>query len=167
MIQLPRLTLTQSRPSDAPLFRALEADPQVMRFLTGGQTGQDSDGTWAQPRGTEPEVWTARLHNGAFVGWCGLWPEDDGSAELGYRLSRAMWGQGLATEAARGLMDWGFATQGHTRITASTLTVNTASRRVMEKIGMTHFRTDFPAWPNPFPGTEAGEVWYQALRSSN
>ncbi|NBZ87297.1 GNAT family N-acetyltransferase [Stagnihabitans tardus] len=166
MIHLPRLTLSQSRPSDAPDFRALEADPEVMRFLTGGQTGQPSDGTWAQPQGTEPEVWTARLHDGSFVGWFGLWPEEDGSAEMGYRLARAHWGQGLAAEGARALMDWGFS-QGHRAITASTLTVNLASRRVMEKIGMTHLRTTFPAWPTPFPGTEAGEVWYQALRPEN
>jgi RimJ/RimL family protein N-acetyltransferase len=78
-----------------------------------------------------------------------LWPDEDGSAELGYRLKRTEWGQGLACEGAKVLVGWGFEKPGYERITACTAAQNLASRRVMEKIGMTYLRT------------AKGEVWYR------
>ena len=111
-------------------------------------------------------MWTARrTAGGAFVGWFCLWPEDKTVAELGYRLRRMDWGQGLASEGASALVDWGFGNGGYDRIVATTMAVNQASRRVMEKIGLRYTRTVFADWPEPCPGSEYGEVWYELMRS--
>jgi RimJ/RimL family protein N-acetyltransferase len=93
-----------------------------------------------------------------------LWPEDDGVAELGYRLRRAEWGQGLASEAAAALIDWGFMCAGYDKVIASTMAVNQASRRVLEKLGLKHVRTDMADWPIRIPGSEEGEVHYALTR---
>jgi len=60
---------------------------------------------------------------------------------LGYRLRRALWGQGYATEGARALIDAGFVSAGLRRIVATTYQDNRASRRVMEKAGRTFVRS--------------------------
>jgi RimJ/RimL family protein N-acetyltransferase len=56
--------------------------------------------------------------------------------EVGYHFARAAWGQGYATEVAQGLVDYGFQTLGLTRIVGVVLPDNTASHRVLQKIGM-------------------------------
>ena len=169
MLQTPNLTLSPCHPSDRADFIALERDPEVMRFLNGGhhvdRTTINPDETFLMPEGTEPWIWTAR-HNttNSFVGWFCLWPESQTIAELGYRLSQQHWGQGLATEGTAALVNWGFSQDGYERIFASTLTTNQASRRVLEKIGMTYVRTVQINWPAPFPGSDEGEVEYAVLR---
>lgn len=170
VLQTVRLALSPCRPSDRIDFLDLERDPEVMRFLNGGRPvdhdRDEGDGTFLMPRGTEPYVWTARrLTTGAFVGWFCLWPESETMAELGYRLRRADWGHGLASEGASALIDWGFRSNGYKRIVASTMAVNNASRRVMEKIGMNHVRTVQADWLTPIAGSEHGEVWYELVRS--
>lgn len=162
------LTLSPCCPADRADFIALERDPEVMRFLSGGRVTDheesDPDAGFLMPRGTEPHVWTARSGAGGFVGWFCLWPEGDGSAELGYRLRRQEWGQGLASEGAGALVAWGFESAGYERIIASTMAVNHASRRVMEKIGMHYLRTVHVDWPEPIRGSEQGDVWYEVTR---
>lgn len=170
VLQTKHLTLSPCSPDDRADFIGLELDPEVMRFLNGGHAVDpekvDPDATFLMPRGTEPYVWTARRNaDGAFVGWFCLWPESETLAELGYRLRRMDWGQGLASEGALALVDWGFRRGGYDKIVATTMAVNTASRRVMEKIGMNHARTVTGDWPDPIPGSEQGEVWYELLRS--
>jgi RimJ/RimL family protein N-acetyltransferase len=170
VLQTMRLTLSPCCPSDRSDFIDLELDPEVMRFLNGGHAVDhehiDQNATFLMPRGTEPYVWTARRTiSGAFVGWFCLWPESETLAELGYRLRRMDWGQGLASEGASALVNWGFSSVGYDTIVACTMAVNRASRRVMEKIGMNHARTVSVDWPDPFPGCEHGEVWYELMRS--
>lgn len=170
VLQTTRLTLSPCCPSDRSDFIDLELDPEVMRYLNGGRAVDvehvDPNATFLMPRGTEPHVWTARrTANGAFVGWFCLWPESETLAELGYRLRRMDWGQGLAAEGASALIDWGFRCAGYEKVVSCTMTVNHASRRVMEKVGMTHARTVSVDWPDPFPGCEDGEVWYELMRS--
>ena len=170
VLQTRQLTLRPCEPGDRDDFISLERDPEVMRFLNGGRDVDperiDPDATYLMPRGTEPYVWTARRRsNDAFVGWFCLWPESETLAELGYRLRRMDWGQGLAPEGAAALIDWGFETGGYDRIVASTMAVNHPSRRVMEKLGMTYSRTIAVDWPDPIPGSEHGEVWYELTRA--
>ena len=170
VLQTKRLTLRACRPSDRADFIGLERDPEVMRFLTGGhavdQERGDPNATFLMPRGTEPHVWTARrTASDAFVGWFCLWPETEGVAELGYRLRREDWGQGLASEGASALVNWGFGSGLYDRVFASTMAVNHASRRVMEKIGLTYARAVHVDWPDRVAGSEEGEVEYEMLRS--
>lgn len=140
-----------------------------MRFLNGGQAVDqdlsDPDATFLMPRGTEAHVWTARRSaNNGFAGWFCLWPDGDRVAELGYRLRKLEWGQGQASEGASALVSWGFRSGDYDKIFASTMAVNHASRRVMEKFGFSYGRTIHAELTNPFPGTEVGEVEYEVMR---
>lgn len=170
VLQTTALTLRPCSPSDRADFIGLELDPEVMRFLNGGPvdhaTTDPKDVTFLMPRGSEPYVWTARrTATNAFVGWFCLFPETETFAEIGYRLRREHWGQGLASEGALALVEWGFDSAGYDRVVACTMAVNHGSRRVMEKIGMRHVRTTFPDFPDRIPGAEHGEVWYELLSS--
>jgi RimJ/RimL family protein N-acetyltransferase len=170
VLQTAQMTLSPCCPSDSADFIELELDPDVMRFLNGGQVvyqeKSDPDANFLMPRGTETYVWTARRKSSAaFVGWFCLWPESEQVAELGYRLRQKDWGQGLASEGASVLVDWGFSNGGYDRIFASTMAVNRGSRRVLEKIGLNYVRTVYDEWPDPIPGSEHGEVKYELLRA--
>lgn len=96
-------------------MRALNSDEAVMRNLTGRPA-------------TDAET----------VGWWGLgacaW--DTTTANLGYRLSTAHWGSGLATEGARTLLCHAFGAAGLASVWASTTPANTASQRVLGKLSM-------------------------------
>ncbi|MEM5470690.1 GNAT family N-acetyltransferase [Hoeflea sp. AS60] len=170
VLQTRHLTLSPCSPTDRADFIALERDPEVMRFLNGGHAidheESDPDANFLMPRGTEPHVWTARrTANSAFVGWFCLWPESPESAEIGYRLRRMDWGQRLAPEGSLALISWGFESGGYQSVKATTMAANHASRRVMEKIGMHYSRTVNVDFPNPIPGSEHGEVWYELTRT--
>ena len=168
-----RLDLRPTTPADRRDLVALEADPEVMRFLNGGLPVPDAgcpDADFLTPRGSEPEVLVAHERStGRFIGWFALF--DDGpvdglrTAELGYRLDRAAWGQGCATEGLAALVDQAFDALGFDRVRALTLAVNAGSRRVLEKAGFRHVETAFPAGVHPLPGSEAGEVVYERLRA--
>jgi RimJ/RimL family protein N-acetyltransferase len=98
------------------------------------------------------------------VGWFSLRRVREGVGELGYRLRRGAWGRGLASEGAIALVAVAFADYDFRRIVATTMAVNSASRRVMEKTGLTHVRTVYPHWREPLPGSELGEVEYEITR---
>lgn len=71
-----------------------------------------------------------------FLGWCGLFPlEDSGLVEIGYRYAAA-WGQGVATEAAKAVLDHGFRVLGLDPIVAVVHPHNRSSQRVIAKIGL-------------------------------
>ena len=75
----------------------------------------------------------------AFIGFAGLkYLPDRDEVDLGYRLVSAQWGKGLATEACRACVDWGFDVLGLERIIALVLPDNLASVRVLEKLGFAH-----------------------------
>ncbi|MGH3545771.1 MAG: GNAT family N-acetyltransferase, partial [Mycobacteriales bacterium] len=102
-----------------------------------------------------------------FVGWCSLRPGDGTlptEAELGYRRRRVAWGKGYATELSEALLRRAFIDAGVLRVFATTMTVNTGSRRVMEKIGLRFIRTFHLVWPEPIEGTEFGDVEYALTR---
>jgi RimJ/RimL family protein N-acetyltransferase len=81
--------------------------------------------------------------SGAFVGEVGLQRtevEGEPVVEIGWTLLPAHWGRGYATEAARAALAYGFETAGLDEVVSFTLPHNLASRRVMEKLGMTYDR---------------------------
>jgi RimJ/RimL family protein N-acetyltransferase len=92
-------------------------------------------------------------------------PDDPTMAELGYRIARRFWRQGLATEASRALLRHAFDTVGQSRVFAQTMAVNIGSRGVMESVGMRYVRTFHEFWDYPLPGAEAGEVEYEMTRA--
>jgi RimJ/RimL family protein N-acetyltransferase len=76
-------------------------------------------------------------HEPGFLGWCGLLPlEDTGLIEIGYRYVPWAWGRGVASEAARAVLDHGFRELGFDPIVAVAHPDNLASRRVLEKTGL-------------------------------
>ncbi len=171
-----RMTLRAFTPADVDHLVALDADPEVTRFLTGGRpTPRRTVVEEVLPRVLHrhpatgrPDFWVAEQRGtGEFLGWFEFRHlDDDGAgAELGYRLRHAAWGRGLATEGARALVADGFAGPLVQRVTASTMTVNTASRRVLEKAGLRYVRTVHQAWPEVIEGSEHGDVEYALTRT--
>ena len=168
-LETPHLSLHPSQASDRDDLFALEQDPEVMRFLNvwhpTARKGIDEEANYLMPRGGEDGLWVAHERSsGAFVGWFALMSEENGIAELGYRLSRAMWGRGFASEGATALVDLGFSRLGYRRIFAGTMAANSASRRVLEKAGLTYVRAGNFDWPDPLPGNEQGDVEYALTR---
>jgi len=84
--------------------------------------------------------WAVTVKTGEqLIGHCGLnYLEEAGEVEVEYSLSREFWGQGLATEAARAVVSFGFEVIGLKRIIALAVPENIASRRVMEHLGMAY-----------------------------
>ncbi|MFP8779024.1 GNAT family N-acetyltransferase [Hydrogenophaga sp. RWCD_12] len=167
-----RLALRPVRPADRTDLVALEADPDVMRFLNGGRPVPEEgspDSSFLTPRGTEPEVLAARLHaSGRFIGWFALfddgWVDGARTAELGYRLRREAWGNGYGSEGVRALVAQALDRMGFDRVRAQTMAVNLGSRRLLEKLGFQPVGTVFPPFPHPVPGDEQGEVIYEIWR---
>lgn len=167
-----RLLIRQVTPADREDLVALEANPEVMRYLNGGRPVPEEGmmhSDFLTPRGTEAEVLTAHESaTGRFVGWFCIF--DDGfqeglhTAELGYRLSRWAWGHGFATEGAKALIAAAFEHLGFDCVRAQTMTVNLGSRRVLEKAGFHLVDTVFPDFPDPIPGQELGEAIYEIRR---
>jgi RimJ/RimL family protein N-acetyltransferase len=91
-------------------------------------------------------------------------PDQPRRAEAGWRVRRALWRQGLATEGARALVAHGFDAAGLDVIWAETMAVNAGSRGVMRALGMRHVSTDVRSWSDPLPGAEHGDVVYEIDR---
>jgi RimJ/RimL family protein N-acetyltransferase len=112
-------------------------------------------------------TWAADdIGTGEFLGWFHLRPRrSDGAIDLGYRAPPDGLGNGYATEGSRALVDKGFAEHSIDRVVAETMTVNLASRRVMEKCGLTHVRTFFEEEHYAADGADQGTVEYQLTRA--
>jgi RimJ/RimL family protein N-acetyltransferase len=162
-----------------PLLVELDADAEVLRYILGrARSVQEAQDYWA-PICADRDAdavglgwWVGwRASDGAFLGWWDLSPTRPVpaapvTAEAGWRLARRHWGQGYATEAARAVLEHGFATVGLDEIWAETMAVNEPSRRVMTRVGMRHLRTEYRSWDEPLPGADQGEVIYSVTRAN-
>lgn len=179
-----RLVLRRFEPADLEDLAALHADPAVMRFIDDGKpvsrevvAERTLPGILAAydrlPAGLGRFA-VAEQESGEFVGWVSLVPansvglEEYPGLELGYRVRSSMWGRGYAAEGARALIRQAFEyanggadIHGYDRVAATTMTVNAASRRVMEKVGLRCVRTFFADWPDAIEGSEQGDVVYE------
>jgi RimJ/RimL family protein N-acetyltransferase len=177
ILHTERLRLVPLADRHLELEVELDADPEVMRYLTGRARSRDEVVASHARRMARAEpvdglgYWTAFRSGGdqAFVGLMMLppdpdRPEDPSVAELGYRLARSGWRQGLATEASFRLLQHAFETVGQSRVIARTMAVNTGSRGVMKALGLRHTRTFFGVWDDPLPGADQGEVEYEMTR---
>jgi RimJ/RimL family protein N-acetyltransferase len=176
-LQTERLVLRRFTEDDVDNLVELDGDPAVMRFINGGRPTPrreiESDILPAflayYERFAGFGFWAAIERSTAhFVGWFQFRPPNaapPGEVELGYRLRRPAWGKGYATEGSRALIQKGFAEFGVQRVVASTMVVNVASRRVMEKAGLKFVRTFHQPWPDYIEGQEEGDVEYALLRS--
>lgn len=146
-LRTARLLLRQWRDDDVAAFAELSADPAVMRYLVPFADRAAMD-AWVAAARTHWEdhgfgPWVVELPGEApFIGVVGLsnlrfaLPFAP-AVEAAWRLAHRYWGKGYAYEAARAAIDDGFARLGLREIVAFTVPANVASRRVMEKLGMT------------------------------
>jgi RimJ/RimL family protein N-acetyltransferase len=162
-LDTPRLRLRPWRDSDRAPFAALNADPEVMAHFPALQTREASDASI--------EAWQAqfvshgfgnwaveRRDTGEFIGFTGLSVPRrvlpfSPCVEIGWRLARAHWGQGFASEAARAALAFGFERRRLSEIVSFTALTNTRSRAVMQRIGMEDAGADFD-----HPGVPEGHV---------
>lgn len=169
----------------------LDSDPAVQRYITGRARTRSEVAAWHADRlarardglghwmafcgtggGGGPAA-PADESRGEFVGLMIMrpargpdMPDDPVVAELGYRLSRRYWRQGLATEASRELLRHAFDTVGQDRVLAHAMMANVGSWSVMRTIGMRYVRTFVPSVDEPTPGAEQGDVEYEMTRET-
>jgi RimJ/RimL family protein N-acetyltransferase len=173
ILQTPRLVLRQFTDDDVDNLFNLNSDPAVMRYLTGGRpTPREEIRDQIMPvhlglygRLDRLGTWAAEsADTGEFLGWFHFRPghgsDDITDIELGYRLRRSAWNKGYATEGSRALVSRGFTDLGVGRVFAHTMAVNTGSRHVLEKCGLTLVRTIPYDGAYVIEGAEHGEVEY-------
>ena len=141
-----RLILRHQVPADLESLFALYSDPDVIRYIPDAPRTYDetrAELMWhrnGHPEHPELGLWaTIHKETNEFIGRCGLLPWTiDGRAEVevAYLISKAYWGQGLGTEAAQAVLEYGFEKINLIRLICLIDRENVASRRVAEKIGM-------------------------------
>lgn len=141
-----RLRMRRWTDADRAPFAALNADPDVMRHFPTTLSRAESDALVDRLERRFGEqgygLWALEIAaTGAFIGFTGLNPMPEGvpgsgGVEVGWRLARAAWGQGYATEAAREALHVGLVEVGLPEVWSITAVVNTPSQAVMERLGM-------------------------------
>lgn len=163
-LESERLILRDWRDSDRNPFARMNADPRVMEFYPSVLSRAESDAMIDRLQENIGECgfgyWALELReSGTFIGYTGIgWVRYrmhfTPAVEAGWRVAPQFWGRGLATEAAREAVRYGFEHAGLEEIVAMAGVGNVRSRRVMEKIGMTHDPADdfdHPIFTEPHP----------------
>ncbi len=148
-IETARLRLRHCTLEDLDELSIIRSDPSVMQYIGKGNPQsrqqvrevlldisnhwqQHGFGRWAIVHKEEQKL----------IGLCGLnYFEDTPEVEVGYTLAKAYWGKGFASEVASASLRYGFEVVKLDRIVAVAYPENTASRRVMEKLGMRFVKT--------------------------
>ncbi|MFL5820403.1 MAG: GNAT family N-acetyltransferase [Solirubrobacteraceae bacterium] len=164
-VETERLRLRAWRPGDVSALARIVADPEVTRYLH--LPGSESP---AQTVGRLRHHWDEHgfghwaveaKASGDLIGRLGLlhhrdWEPDPHNVEVGWILARCAWGKGLATEGGRAALRYGFDRIGLPDIISIADPANRASRRVMEKLGLS------PAGTARWRGVDV--VWYSIDR---
>ena len=141
-----RLTLRRLVMDDLDELFALYRDPEIRQYFPEGvlnleETKEELE--WhmnGHPRYPELGLWaTVHKETGKFIGRCGLLPweiDNQLEVEIAYLLDKSFWHQGLATEAAQGILKYGFEKLNLSRLICLIDPENIASQRVAERIGM-------------------------------
>jgi RimJ/RimL family protein N-acetyltransferase len=141
-----RLLFRDHEQNDLDAYCAMEADPEVRRYVGGApRTREAAEKKFLvhlKPRNPRWQLWaTVYKPEGCYIGYCGVYhghaPRE---GVLGYYLARPYWGRGLGTEAARAFVDFAFNDLDFTRVIASVQDGHAASMRIMEKLGYEHVR---------------------------
>jgi [ribosomal protein S5]-alanine N-acetyltransferase len=155
VLETDRLLLRRLTREDLDDLVRLYADSETMRFFGGPRSRKEAEAemTWCLEQyernvttgGCGPAFWATILKSdNAFIGRCGLLPqviEDKAEAEVAYMIARSHWNQGLGTEVARAIKEWGFRHYKFPRLISTIVPGNTASIRVAEKNGL-HYKKD-------------------------
>jgi RimJ/RimL family protein N-acetyltransferase len=151
-LRTPRCLLRQWQDRDLPAWVAMNADPAVRRYFSSIQTEEEALGEAQRIRNSITQrgwgMWALEIPGKLpFAGFVGLHvPTFDAPfmpcVETGWRLPQAAWGQGYAIEAAQAAAAFAFDVLALEEILAYTRPDNAASRRVMQRLGMTHNSAD-------------------------
>ena len=146
IVETERLVIRQWRDEDVEPFAAINAEPEVRRYLgiSGGRDESEAAiGRQRDMQATHGHCFWAleRKADGAFLGFCGLRPGVPGTpiasdVEIGWRLGHSYWGRGYAREAAEACIGWGFSTLCVPRVVSITVPANRRSWGLMERLGM-------------------------------
>jgi RimJ/RimL family protein N-acetyltransferase len=152
VLRTDRLLLRRWQSSDRKPFATLNRDPQVMEHFPGPlnriQSNRFIDRVEEHFDQHGFGLWAAELRSRTeFIGFIGLSvPHFDAPfipcVEIGWRLAAAHWGRGLATEGAKAVSCHAFEFLKLPELVSFTVPANTRSRRVMEKLGMSHNPAD-------------------------
>ena len=144
MFETERLILRLLDENDIEAIYAMRSDEDVMRFIREPQNRNES-ANWVElvsSRWEKEQIGFCAIiekSSGEFTGWCGLWQlKETDELEIGYAVAKKFWGKGLATEAAIRFLSYGFEKLEPEKIVAVAQPENVASRRVMEKLGMSY-----------------------------
>jgi RimJ/RimL family protein N-acetyltransferase len=170
-LRTSRLLLRPWGDEDTAPCVEMSSDPAVMEYLP---PAGEAWAAWARAHWDEHGYgqWVAEIPGEAsFIGVAGLAAVSyeahfTPAVEVAWRLARAYWGQGYATEAARAALDYGFEELGLSEIVALTVPANQRSRRVMERLGMRHSPEDDFDHPRLPEGPLKRHVLYR-LRNPN
>ena len=151
ILETPRLILRHLEMADLPELYSLYKDPEIRRYFPDGVLNYEdtkAELEWylnGHPQYPELGLWaTVHKESGKFIGRCGLlaWEIDDKlEIEIAYLLDKNFWQQGLATEAANGILSYAFEKLNLTRLICLVDPDNIASQKVAQRIGMKLERT--------------------------
>lgn len=144
LLETNRLRLSPLGLGDANALHRLWTDPGVRQYLWDGEAIPREQTEAVVRRSVELfaveglGLWAVLPRDGGeLIGFCGYWFfRDPPELELLYGIGAEHWGKGYATEAARAMLRYGFEHLGFDHVAASTDAPNTASVRVMQKLGM-------------------------------
>ncbi len=152
ILETPRLILRHWRDTDLEAFARMNADPKVMEFFPARLTQQQSDALFGRIESHFRKhgfgLFTAEFRQTSlFAGFIGLSVPSFRArftpcVEIGWRLLPEFWGQGLAPEGAQEVARYAFELLKIKELVSFTVPENVRSRRVMEKLGMTHDPAD-------------------------
>ena len=144
VLETERMILRRMEMADVDDLLGTFSDPVAMRHYPATKSRDETEG-WARwVQGSYEKdgygIWVATVKgSGDFAGQCGLVRQEvegQSEVEIGYLFLRRLWGQGLATEAARACKEYGFDLLGFDRLVSLIAPDNLPSRRVAEKVGM-------------------------------
>lgn len=152
-IETPRLLLREWDASDFEAVHAYASDPGNVRYMIWGPNTEEQTREFLRDvqrkREEHPRlVFSLAIclkEEGAVIGGCSLEfdPKAPGEAQIGYILTKNLWGNGCGPEAVSALVEWGRVSQGLRVVWSTCHAENRASWRLMEKIGMTRYAL----WP--------------------
>lgn len=147
ILETDRLLLRHQTPTDLNDLWALYQDSEITKYIPDAPRSREEareELEWhmnGHPKYPEFGLWaTIYKENGKFIGRCGLLPwtiEGQNEVEVAYTITREYWGKGLATEAAQGILNYGFGKLNLSRLICVIDPENIASQNVAEKLGMT------------------------------
>jgi len=146
VLETDRLYLREITPVDAKSAYLLNLDPEVIKY-TGDEPFDsiETASTFLMNYNHYEKYGFGRWGvfdktNHEFLGWCGLkYTEDFNEFDIGFRFFKKYWNKGFATESAKACIELGFQKYKMKEIVGRAMKENTASIRVLEKIGLKYF----------------------------